>query len=287
MSVDKLQEKIRKLKNPTVIDFTLTSDQIPQFLLEQEENSVNAYGRFCCDLLNALKGIVPAVRFSYGFFSLLGPDGLTLLQKLLNIAKNHGFYIFLDVCEVAPHTVEFAAKKFCELPVDAFVSSQYTGEDAITPYVKACKAAGKSVFVNLRTPNKSAAQLQDLMTGSRLVHMAGADIVKRIGESYVGKSGYSSVAGVSAANAANSVRSLRGKYKNMFLMIDGYDYSNANAKNCSFAFDNLGHGAVVCAGSSVTCAWRDEDADSRNYTESAVRAAEKMRKNLTRYVTIL
>lgn len=287
MSVDKLQSKIRKLKNPTVIDFAVTSDRLPPFLLEQEENFLNAYGRFCCSLMSALKDVVPAVRFSYGVFSLLGADGLLMLRKLVEIAKDHGFYVLVDGVEFPCLASSLVVQTLSAFPADGYICSAYYGTDAITPYVSVNKSDGKSVFVNIRTPNKSASQLQDLVTGSRLVYTAAADIVNRAGESRLGKSGYSQIAGVAAANAPDSLRLLRSKYKSMFLLVDGFDYSNANAKNCSLAFDKFGHGAVVCVGTSVTCAWVDEGADCRNFTESAVRAAERIRKNLTRYVTVL
>ena len=288
MSIDKLQARIRKLKNPSVIDFTVTKDQIPAHLFDAQGDFVNAYSVFSRDVLNALKDIVPAVRFSYGYFSLLGPEGVSLLRELMDAAKSYGYYVFLDVFEFpSVQSSEFAAEVFRRLPADGYVSFQYSGVDAIKTYAAMCKNTGKSLFVNVRTPNKSASQLQDLMTGSRLVHMAAADIVSRLGEHQIGKSGFSYVAGVGAANAADSLRQLRSKHKNMFIMVDGYDYSNANAKNCSAAFDTLGHGAIVCAGCSVTAAWQEEEVDPRNYLESCVRAAEKMRKNISRYITIL
>ena len=103
----------------------------------------------------------------------------------------------------------------------------------------------------------------------------------------MGKCGYSQVAAVGAASSADSLRAMRAKQKCLFLLLDGYDYPNANAKNCSFAFDNLGHGAVACAGSTVTAAWYHEELDSREYVSWATQAAERMKKNLTRYVTVL
>lgn len=288
MSIDKLQARIRKLKNPSVIEFSVTANQIPQFLFGKDGQFLCAYERFCRDILSTLKEIVPAVRFSYTYFSLFGADGLKLLDNLLDAAKSYGYYVLLDVPEFSSKTTaELAAETLSKLPADGFVCFQYSGEDAIKPYVSLCKTEGKSLFVNIRTANRSASQLQDLMTGSRLVHMASADNTARLGESIVGKSGYSQVAGVGAANAADSLKSLRSKHKKMFILVDGYDYSNANAKNCSVAFDSLGHGAVVCAGCSVTAAWCDENVDPRNYLESTLRSAEKMRKNITRYITIL
>jgi hypothetical protein len=73
----------------------------------------------------------------------------------------------------------------------------------------------------------------------------------------------------------------------LFLLVDGYDLPNANAKNCNLAFDKLGHGAVVCAGTGITAAWNDETNDGVDYVVRAVEAAERMKKNLLRYTTVL
>ena len=103
----------------------------------------------------------------------------------------------------------------------------------------------------------------------------------------VGKLGYSRIGALTAASSAESLRSLRGKYPRVFFLVDGYDSPSANAKNCSYAFDRLGHGAVVCAGETITCAWKQAQSDGGDFLEQAVAAAERMKKNLTRYVTIL
>ena len=36
MSIDKLQEKIRKMKNPSMVDFSVDLSQIPPHILEEE-----------------------------------------------------------------------------------------------------------------------------------------------------------------------------------------------------------------------------------------------------------
>ena len=48
-----------------------------------------------------------------------------------------------------------------------------------------------------------------------------------------------------------------------------------------------GRGAVVCAGESITCAWKQGQSDGSDFVDCAVKAAERMKKNLTRYVTVL
>lgn len=292
MSIDRLQDKIRKLKNPTVVEFMATQDQIPPQLLNEEGSFVKAYGRFCTELLLALKDTVPAVRFNFESFALLGGQGLELLSEMTKTASQIGYYVLLDGLDsLSMQLSQLAAKTLfasdCQWAFDGLILSSYIGSDGIKPYADQLKDSDKSMFVVIRTSNKSAAELQDLLTGSRHVYLAMADIVNRLGQPLQGRCGYSQIGGVGAAASADVLRSLRSKYKNLFLLVEGYDYPNANAKNCSFAFDSFGHGAAVCAGTSVTGAWQAAENDGYAFTEDAVESAERMKKNLLRYITVL
>lgn len=292
MAIDKLQERIRKCKNPSVIDFGIQQEQLPPYLLESEGSFIRAYSRFCAELLAGLSGIVPAVRFSFSTFALYGAEGLSALADILKIAREKGFYSILDAPEMlSAHTASGAADvlfaQSCPWDFDGVLLASYIGSDGLRPYIDKMNSNSKDLFAVIRTSNKTAPELQDLLTGSRLVHMAKADTINRFAAPYVGKCGYSRVAALAAASAPDSLRSLRSKYNTMFLLLDGYDYPNANAKNCSYAFDKFGHGAAACAGASVTAAWSLEGSDGWQYVEQAVAAAERMKKNLTRYITIL
>ena len=289
MSVDSLQEKIRKTKNPSVLQVEAFANLLPPQLLEEFSvtDAVEAYSE---RLLIALKGIVPAVRFGFGSFALLGAAGLTALEKLTKLARELGYYVLLDVpelltCAQAEHAAAHLGSDACAYHWDGLVLSAYPGSDVIKPFVPLCKE-GKTLFPVVRTGNKTASEIQDLLTGGRLVHTAFADIVNRLGEKSVDKCGYCRIGAVAGASSADSLRGLRGKYARMFLLLDGYDYPNANAKNCSFAFDQLGHGAAVCACGSIYGAWESAE-EENDPVLCAVAAAERMKKNLTRYVSIL
>jgi orotidine-5'-phosphate decarboxylase len=288
MSVDKLQKKIRKLKNPSVIDLTILAESIPPCLKEREGSDLKAYSVFCKELLESLRGIVPAVRFSLCAFAQIGPEAIAVLQDMMQTAQQLDYYVLLDAPEaLSARSAETTAQNLSNWPCDGFIISAYIGSDAIKAYLPVLEQKGKSLFVVLRTANRSASELQELMTGSRLVYMAAADIVSRLGESLIGKCGYSQLAGVGAANASDSLRTLRSKYNRLFLLLDGYDYSNANAKCCSYAFDQFGHGAAVCAADSVTAAWKQTPGDGSSFSTDAVEAAQRMQKNLLRYITVL
>ena len=288
MSIDMLQEKIRKLKNPSMVELMLPLTDLPS----RYSSDAKGYGEFCRDLLGGLKGIVPAVRLSFGRFTLLGGDGLQELAQTLNAARSMGYYTVLDAPELLSQTVaQITAETLfggeSGYPCDGLVISGYLGSDIIKPFLPGCREGKKDLFVVARTGNKSAPELQDLLCGSRLVHTVAVDLINRFTPEAMGKLGYSRIAALTAASSAESLRILRGKYPRVFFLVDGYDSPSANAKNCSYGFDKLGHGAVVCAGETITCAWKQAQSDGGDFLEQAVSAAERMKKNLTRYVTIL
>lgn len=291
MSIDVLQEKIRKIKNPVVVDLSCLPEHIPAHIRENADH-VTAYVRFCQELMEGLKGSVAAVRFSFSQLALLGEGGLTALLGILNSARKMGYYVMLDAPEImTPWAADRVAEAFFGAdslyPCDGLIVSPYIGSDAIKPFLSYCKDAGKDLFLAVRTPNKSASELQDLLTGTRHVYTAAADLVSRYGDSMVGKLGYSNVCALTGASAPAVLSELREKYRRMFQLVDGLDYPSGNAKNCSYAFDRLGRGAAVCVGPAVTAAWFSEETDGSDYVDRAAQAVERIRKNLSRYFTIM
>lgn len=274
MSIDVLQNKIRKMKNPTALWLCPTPDLVPPGL---------SAGQYCLELMECLKDMIPAVRVSFDAFALMGPEGLTELQKVLDTAAKLGYYVILDWMHLEdPAFAEYAAAQVMAMKCDAVTVSSWAGSDTVKPYIGLM--GKKSVFVSLKTGSKSGSELQDLQTGGRQVYTAAGDLVSRWGEGLMGRCGYSRVAGVAGAGNAGSLKNLRTKYPRVFLLVEGLEISGANARNCSNAFDNLGHGAVVCGGSSILGAWKEFEGD---WKEAAKDAAEKMKRNLTRYVTVL
>ena len=96
MSIDQLQDKIRKSKNPSVLDLALMGADLPPHLVEVEGSIPKAYQRFCRELLNELKGTLCAVRVGFTAFAVMGPEGLEGLQTVLKAAKDLGYYVVLE-----------------------------------------------------------------------------------------------------------------------------------------------------------------------------------------------
>ena len=287
MSVDILQEKIRKTKSPVILDLAVNPEHIPAHVQDGKTQS-QALMAFCHALIVGLKGKIPAVRFSFDQWALL--DDLLSLRNLMQFASEQGYYVLLDGPSIlSPWAADRAASIFrtdSGYTCDGLILCPYIGSDAMKPFLAYCKN-GKSVFFSVRSANKSAAELQDMMTGARLVHVAAADHVKRLGESIIGKSGYSQMGVLTAATNANAVMGLRSKFNRLFLLVDGLDYPGGNGKNCSYGFDRFGHGCAISVGPAITAAWTAEGCNEMEYVELAVQAAERIRSNMNRYITIL
>lgn len=292
MSIDVLQEKIRKRKSPIMLELAASVSDLPQHILSQSDSEAAAYGTVCRALLDALKDSVPAVRVSFSSFALLGADGLNQLTEVLTYAAKQGYYVALDAPEIlgvraAERTAQRIFADGSLFPCDGLILNSYLGSDCIKPFLPGCKTGNKDVFAAIRTANRSAPELQDLLAGGRLVHFAAADLVNRCAEGMSGKCGYSPIGAMSAANAPDSLRALRAKYARLFLLVDGYSAVGANAKNCAYAFDQFGHGAVVCGGGAILRAWQQAQSDGTDYLQQAQQYVDRMKRNLLRYITIL
>ena len=289
MSIDALQAKIRKTEKMLMVDFTFDLEQLPPD--EEEKSLCDRYRDYCLRLLNGLKGKIPAVRFSLLQFTLLGEGGIEALSQLLNKASGLGFYTLLDVYGVASAPLaKFTASRIwgekSKLPCDGLLISGYFGTELIRPFLPYCEENKKDLFLLVRSVNKSASEIQDLLAGSRMVHMAAADYINRFAMTTVGKYGYSQIAVAASATMGDSIKMLRASYQRLFILVDGMDVSGANAKNASQGFSGLGYGAICCVGSSVTCAWQQEEFAEMDAVEAAVSAVEKAQKKINRYVSV-
>ena len=122
MSIDALQSKIRKMKNPTMVCICPYYDQIPAYLRENARaefgDTLRAAAEAClafsCGILDALADIVPAVSVETACFTALGADGTTAMQQVLNYATQKGYYVLLDAmrCDIAPNAELLAQSCF-------------------------------------------------------------------------------------------------------------------------------------------------------------------------------
>lgn len=311
MSMDILQEKIRQKKNPTVAGLDPKLDYIPQYIKDEAfekygktlKGAAEAYRQFCYGLIDALYEVVPAVKPQSAYFEVLGSEGIKALEDVVAYAREKDLYVIMDAkrgdigttCEAYAEAYLGEMKIDEEISIAPFASdcvtvNGYLGTDGIKPFTALCKKNNKSIFLLVKTSNPSSMELQDLITGGRLVHTAMADLAVRLTdkEQLVGKSGWSAIGAVVGATHPEDLKNLREKYPNIFFLVPGYGAQGGKAKDVQYAFDKFGHGAIVNSSRGIMCAWKKtEDQTGRNYQEAAKAEAIRMRDDICRFITIL
>lgn len=229
MSIDVLQAKIRKTKNPSMICIAPSVLELPMPIKDAARAqygdtlraAAESYRQFSFDILDALKDVVPAVSIVSGAFAALGSDGVAAMEDVLARARELGFYVLLDLmrADVALNAeamaracfggIQVGEKTFTPYACDGVLMTGYLGSDSVKPFTQYCKD-GKNVFIIARSSNKSAREVQDLLSGDRVVYQVMADLAMRWSLDQFGKNGYSEI-GIAAAatNPACCARSAK------------------------------------------------------------------------------
>ena len=306
MSIDVLQQKIRKLKNPTMVCLCPYYEQLPAYLRDEARAqhgdtlaaAAEASRAFCFGILDALEGFVPAVSVETACFLTFGADGTAAMQRVLEYAREKGYYVLLDAmrCDIAPNAealseacfggVKVGENSYTPYACDGVLLSSYLGSDAVKPFIRFC-AEGKNVFLLSHSSNKSAREVQDLLSGDRVVYQVMADLAMRWSGDLFGANGYSEIGLAVGANNVPVLKNLRDRYDRLFFLVPGFGAQGAGAQNVQYAFDRIGHGAVVMAGRSLLYAYLKHETDEHDYAQAARLAAEKMREQILGYITVI
>lgn len=309
MSIDALQARIRKFKNPSMLGLDPTPELIPQYLFDeaytQHGKTLRAIGEcyrtFCMGLLDELCDVVPAVKLQSACFEALGFEGLKVMQELMAYAKELGYYVLLDssrgdvgnIAEIYARAVfgelEAHGELYRPYTCDGVTVNGYLGSDGIAPFLPYLRDnSQKNIFLIIKTSNKSSREVQDLISGDRIVHTAMADLAMRWSQNLFGKCGYSEIAAVVGATHPQTLKSLRKRYDRLFFLVPGYGAQGGTARTVQYAFDRFGHGAIISASRSIIGAWKkDEESDGRDYCKAARASAEKMRDDILKFVQVL
>ncbi len=307
MAFDTLQEKIRKLKNPTVAGLDARLEYIPQALVrscfdkygESLEGAAQAVYRYNCDLMDALQGVVPAVKPQAAYYELLGWPGVKALADTIQYAHDKGYYVIADIKrgDIGSTAQAYAegwlgksavgGKALSPFNADCVTINGYMGSDAILPFLNIAKDEGKDVFLLVKTSNPSSGELQDLIAGDRQVYTVMADLCARLGKGSEGERGYQTLGAVVGATYPAELKELRRRMEHTFFLVPGYGAQGGTAEDVRHAFDRYGWGAVINSSRGILCAWKKVENGEENYQEAAKQAAIAMREDIKKYVTIV
>lgn len=306
MSFDRLIDKIKEMKNPTVVGLDPKLDYIPSFLKEKYflqdgetlKSAAKAIFKFNQAIIDEIYDIVPAIKPQAAYYEMYGYFGMKTLEKTIKYAKLKGMYVITDgkrndigATMEAYTTAHLGAVKIGDSEIepfgaDALTVNGYLGTDGISPLLKVCQEKDKGIFVLVKTSNKSSGELQDRLIDGTPVYCIMGDMCENWGSSQIGKYGYSSVGAVVGATYPQQLAELRKRLPHTMFLVPGYGAQGGGAEGVAGAFDENGLGAIVNSSRAIMCAYKNEGCDEAEFAKAARREAERMRDDITSYINL-
>ncbi len=237
--------------------------------------------RFCCEIVEACAPHICAIKPQLAFYEARGIDGMRAFVEVVRTARRLGLIVIADAKRGDIGSTSAAyAQAFLgdgDFACDAVTVNPYQGADSTMPFI-ARVAAGRGVFVLVRTSNPSSGEFQDVTADGRAIWQHVATRVHGWGSDYLGESGLSPVGAVLGATFPDEARRARKLMPNAFILVPGYGAQGASAADAVAAARPDGTGIIVNASRSLMYAYRKTQGKSP--AEAAACAAAAMRADL-------
>ncbi len=271
---DRLDAAVRQRGNPVLVGLDPRVDLLPEGFLADRESAdwaqrAAAVQSFCCQVIDVVASLVPAVKPQAAFFEQLGPPGMAALGRVLQYAQEKGLVVILDgkrndIGSTAQAYAEGILGRDGQSPwgADALTVSPYLGADSLEPFVEVAQKRGAGVFVLVKTSNPGGGMFQDLVADGRPLYQHVAAYVEGLAKKTAGTRGYGAVGAVVGATYPEQLAQLRSEMPHTWFLIPGYGAQGGSARDVAGAFDQHGGGAVVNNSRGIIFAYRN-----RPYTE--------------------
>ncbi|MBI4862086.1 MAG: orotidine-5'-phosphate decarboxylase [Candidatus Riflebacteria bacterium] len=266
---DRLMAVIDKVGTPLCAGLDPVLERLPSPIVDRAfarrsgpRAAADALGQFCLRVMDALEGMVPAVKLQSACFELYGRHGVAVLEKLVREARRRGFLVLGDVKRGdIGATAEHYASAYLGGPetapgrctagfgMDAITVNPYLGPEAVQPFVRACERFGAGIFVVVLSSNPGA-ELFQRGPGRALFERVAVE-VDRWGADLVGQCGYSSIGAVVGATRATEAAGLRRLMPRTPFLLPGVGAQGGEIESLAPVFDRDGRGGLVTVSRSL------------------------------------
>ena len=277
--IDRLMERIDALQSPIVVGLDPTPEMMPEFLRREmfarhgktPKATAEMFTAFNREIIDRISGLAPAVKPQIAFYEKYGLAGLASYLETVEYAKKKGLIVIGDIKrgDIASTAAAYAGhiggaavegEWFDLWQEDAVTVNPYFGIDGIAPFVEACNAQDRGIFVLVRTSNPSSGELQDLALASGgYFYERVAELVEKWGGSAMGRRGYSRVCAVVGATHKEQGEALRGLMPHTFFLVPGYGAQGGTGADLKGFFDKDGRGCIVNSSRGITAAYKKSD----------------------------
>ncbi len=279
-AADRLLDAIKRVGAPVCVGIDPVVEKLPAALRPDHANPraiVQSITAFSLGVLDAVADVVPCVKFQSACFERYRHVGVQALTNLIVGARTRGLQVILDAKrgDIGLSAEHYAAAVFDDWRVDSqdarpdwVTINGYFGADGIKPFLR----EGFGAFVLVRTSNPSSDVLQaSKLEDGRSVAERLATIVAELGESSIGKCGFSALGAVVGATKSNEVAALRELMPHQIFLVPGFGAQGATVDDIRPCFNADGKGAIITASRSVIYAFDPADP---NWPQSVNQAAK-------------
>ena len=213
-----------------------------------------------------------AVKPNYAFYAQYGLEGISALKKIIDIYKNAGIPIILDVKrgDIGTTAQAYAEEAYTFFGADAVTLSPYMGYDSISPFVK--KFPDKGAYILTKTSNESSGDLQDILYNSAPLFEY---VAKKILDWHF--DGIGSVAGATYPEQLETISDIYIKSgKEVAMLIPGVGSQGGSLEAVMKALRRFGDIRIhrINSSSGINFAWKKKS--GMHYADAAVEALKEL-----------
>lgn len=274
--IARLHQAIQTKKTAALVGLDPRYENLPEAIKQSAKDHggdrlelyAYAFERFCCEVIDVVAEMVPAVKPQAAFFEELGPAGCQALANVMMYARRAGLIV---ICDAKRGDIGSTAQAYASAYLagenehaapwasDALTINPYLGVDTLQPFVDLAVKRDAGLYVLVRTSNPGAATFQDRAQDGTKLYEAVADAVEAFNLQTM-RSGdeYGSIGAVVGATYPEELAILRKRMPHTPLLIPGFGSQGGTADDVKPAFDAHGLGAVVNNSRGINFAYEKE-----------------------------
>ena len=300
--MDELARATRNHGNPVVVGLDPRVENLPDGLatlangrdssspmgMAPLASRAQAYEQFCCEIIDVIAPLVPAVKPQSAFFEELGPPGMQALAAVILHAREQGLLVILDAkrgdigSTAAAYARGILGRDESAWEADAVTVNPYLGDESLHPFVQVAASRGAGLFVLVKTSNPGGGMFQDLEVSEtarggssgrspvgggthkgETVYRHVASLVESLADRTRGDCGYGAVGAVVGATYPRQLAQLRTDMPQTWFLVPGFGSQGGTALDVAAAFDGRGLGAIVNSSRGIIFAHQRPEYASR------------------------
>ena len=297
--ISQLIEKIQKTKAPICVGLDPMLSYVPEHIVKRAfdaygetlEGAAEAIWQYNKEIIDNTYDLIPAVKPQIAMYEQFGIEGLVVYKKTVDYCHEKGLVVIGDAkrgdigstsaAYATGHLgkVQVGSKSYSGFDTDILTVNPYLGSDGVKPFVEACNANDKGIFVLVKTSNPSSGEFQDQLVNGRPLYELVGEKVAQWGEEHVGQSGYSYIGAVVGATYPEMGATLRKLMPKTFILVPGYGAQGGKGKDLVNFFNEDGLGAIVNSSRGIIAAYKQEKYakfGAENFGDASRAAVEDM-----------